>query len=73
MLQYEPYVSVVYREMADLHKTSAAHDSKAQEAALSAETHVREELKHTIEKQQQQHKWQIDTLNLQVCTMFLFF
>lgn len=55
-----------FREMAELHRTSAAQDSKAQEAALSAEMQVREELKLAIEKQQQQHKWEMDTLNLQV-------
>ncbi|WAQ97529.1 TMF1-like protein [Mya arenaria] len=53
------------REMAELHRTSAALDSKAHDAALSAEMHVREELKFALEKQQQQHKWEIDTLNLQ--------
>lgn len=60
------YVLCVIREMAELHRNSAALDSKAQEAALSAEMQVREELKLTIEKQQQQHKWAIDSLNMQV-------
>ncbi|XP_052782552.1 TATA element modulatory factor-like isoform X1 [Mya arenaria] len=55
-----------YKEMAELHRTSAALDSKAHDAALSAEMHVREELKFALEKQQQQHKWEIDTLNLQI-------
>lgn len=54
------------REMAELHRNNAAQDSKAQEAALSAEMHVREELKMALEKQQQQHKWAVDSLNMQV-------
>ncbi|KAH3734871.1 TATA element modulatory factor-like isoform X2 [Dreissena polymorpha] len=55
-----------YKEMAELHRTTVAQDSAAQEAALSAEMHVREELKIALEKQQQQHKWEIETLNLQI-------
>ena len=54
------------RELAELHRSSAVQDSKAQEAALSAEMTVREELKLTIEKQQQQHKWEKDSLLMQV-------
>merc|ERR1719483_689462 len=33
-----------YKEIAELHRSNASQDSKAQEAALSAETKVREEL-----------------------------
>ncbi|KAL4239218.1 TATA element modulatory factor 1 [Mactra antiquata] len=55
-----------YKEMAELHRNTAALDSRAQEAALSAEMQVREELKLTIEKQQNQHKWTVDTLNMQI-------
>ena len=59
--------NIVYcREMAELHRNSAAQDSKAHEAALSAEMQVREELKRELEKQQQQHKWSVDSLNMQV-------
>ena len=56
------------RELAELHRTSAVQDNRAQEAALSAEMQVREELKLTIEKQQQQHKWEKDSLIMQVNT-----
>jgi hypothetical protein len=52
--------------MAELHRNSAAQDSKAHEAALSAEMQVREELKRELEKQQQQHKWSVESLNMQV-------
>ena len=55
-----------YRELAELHRSSAVLDTRAQEAALSAEMTVREELKMTIEKQQQQHKWEKDSLLMQV-------
>ena len=59
---------VIDRELAELHRTSAVQDNRAQEAALSAEMQVREELKLTIEKQQQQHKWEKDSLIMQVNT-----
>lgn len=55
-----------HRELSELHRSSAVMDSKAQEAALSAEMSVREELKLTIEKQQQQHKWDKDSLIMQI-------
>ena len=62
---------VIDRELAELHRTSAVQDSKAQEAALSAEMQVREELKLTIEKQQQQHKWEKDSLHMQVTILYM--
>ena len=52
--------------MAELHRNNAAQDSKAQEIALSAEMQVREELKLQIEKQQQQYKWERESLGMQV-------
>ncbi|CAL1540630.1 unnamed protein product [Lymnaea stagnalis] len=41
-----------YKEIAELHRSNATQDSKAQEAALSAETHVREELKAAMDREQ---------------------
>ena len=52
--------------MSELHRNNAAQDSKANEAALSAQLQVREELKMTIEKQQQQYKWEKESFSMQV-------
>ncbi|XP_025113068.1 TATA element modulatory factor-like isoform X2 [Pomacea canaliculata] len=55
-----------YKEIAELHKSNAAQDSKAQAAALSAEMQVREELKMAMEQEQQRFKHQRDTLIMQI-------
>jgi len=59
-------VCSVSREMSELHRKGAAYDSAAAEHKLSLEMHVKEELRLALEKQAQQHKWEMDTLNLQV-------
>ncbi|KAK7003716.1 TATA element modulatory factor-like isoform X1 [Biomphalaria glabrata] len=65
-----------YKEIAELHKSNASQDSKAQEAALSAETHVREELKAAMEREQQKFRqdreafiMQIDDLRLEMARL----
>lgn len=49
-----------------MHKSHAANDSKAQEAALSLEVQVREELKQTFEKEQYTFKHEREALISQV-------
>ncbi|KAK3586049.1 hypothetical protein CHS0354_033172 [Potamilus streckersoni] len=55
-----------YREIAELHKSNAVQDSKLQEAALSTEIQVREELKFAMEKQQQQAAHEKESLIMQI-------
>ncbi|RUS80379.1 hypothetical protein EGW08_011844 [Elysia chlorotica] len=54
-----------YKEIAELHKSNATQDSKAQEAALSAETHVREELKAAMEREQMRFKQEREAFIMQ--------
>jgi hypothetical protein len=56
----------VRREIAELHKSNATQDSRAQQAALSAEMQVREELKMAMEKQGQQYVQEREALIMQV-------
>ena len=56
----------MHREIAELHKSNATQDSKAQEAALSAETHVREELKAAMEREQMRFKQEREAFIMQV-------
>ncbi|KAK7112682.1 TATA element modulatory factor-like isoform X3 [Littorina saxatilis] len=55
-----------YKEIAELHKSNATQDSRAQQAALSAEMQVREELKMNIEQQRQQHQREREALIMQI-------
>ncbi|XP_067673660.1 TATA element modulatory factor-like isoform X2 [Haliotis asinina] len=55
-----------YKEIADLHKMNAAQDSKAQEAALSAEVSVREALKMDMENEKMKHKQEREALIMQI-------
>ena len=54
------------REIAELHRSNAAQDSKAQEAALSASLHVREELQVTLEKEKQRFSYEKEALATQI-------
>ncbi|GFO33209.1 TATA-element modulatory factor [Plakobranchus ocellatus] len=54
-----------YKEIAELHKSNATQDSKAQEAALSAETHVREELRAAMEREQIRFKQEREAFIMQ--------
>ena len=56
----------VSREIAELHKSNATQDSRAQQAALSAEMQVREELKMAMEQQKQHHQQEREALIMQV-------
>ncbi|XP_041364019.1 TATA element modulatory factor-like isoform X2 [Gigantopelta aegis] len=55
-----------YKEIAELHRLNAAQDSKAQEAALSASLHVREELEMSLEKEKQRFKYEKEALIVQI-------
>ncbi|KAL5017812.1 hypothetical protein ScPMuIL_003534 [Solemya velum] len=55
-----------YKEIAELHRTNAAHGSKAQEAALSTELQVREELRMEMEREQQRFRQQREVLIMQM-------
>ncbi|XP_013927460.1 PREDICTED: TATA element modulatory factor [Thamnophis sirtalis] len=55
-----------YKELADLHKTNAAKDCEAQEAALSHEIKVKEELGLILEKAQEEAYQQQEALAIQV-------
>ncbi|KAH9494907.1 TATA element modulatory factor 1 [Bulinus truncatus] len=55
-----------YKEIAELHKSNATQDSKAQEAALSAETLVREELKAAMEREQQKFRQEREAFIIQI-------
>lgn len=55
-----------YKEITELHKSNASQDSRAQQAALSAEMQVREELKMAIEQQTQQHMHEKEGLIMQI-------
>lgn len=59
----------ICREIAELHKSNATQDSRAQQAALSAEMQVREELKMNIEQQRQQHQREREALIMQVLSL----
>ncbi|XP_060071462.1 TATA element modulatory factor-like isoform X2 [Ylistrum balloti] len=55
-----------YKEIAELHKSKAAQDSKVQENALSLEMSVREELKATLTKEQFSFKQEREALIAQI-------
>ncbi|KAK7448398.1 hypothetical protein BaRGS_00040102 [Batillaria attramentaria] len=55
-----------YKEIAELHKSNAAQDSRAQQAALSAEMQVREELKMAMEQEGQRYRQEREALITQI-------
>ena len=57
---------IFLRELTDLHKSNAAKDSEAQEAALSREMRAKEELSAALEKAQEEARQQQETLAIQV-------
>ncbi|XP_042307408.1 TATA element modulatory factor [Sceloporus undulatus] len=60
-----------YKELADLHKVNAAKDCEAQEAALSYEMKVKEELGLALEKAQEEARQQQEALAIQVADLRL--
>ncbi|KAH0630260.1 hypothetical protein JD844_013077 [Phrynosoma platyrhinos] len=60
-----------YKELADLHKANAAKDCEAQEAALSHEMKVKEELGLALEKAQEEARQQQEVLAIQVADLRL--
>ncbi|XP_061474652.1 TATA element modulatory factor [Rhineura floridana] len=60
-----------YKELADLHKANAAKDCEAQEAALSYELKVKEELGLALEKAQEEARQQQEALAIQVADLRL--
>ncbi|KAJ7317044.1 hypothetical protein JRQ81_003206 [Phrynocephalus forsythii] len=60
-----------YKELADLHKANATKDSEAQEAALSHERKVKEELSMALEKAQEEARQQQEALAMQVSDLRL--
>lgn len=56
----------VVREIAELHKTNASRASEAEEAAMSRETHAKEQLSLTLEKAQDEARLQQEALANQV-------
>ena len=66
------YCSCYYfREIADLHRSNAAQDSKAHEAALSAEMQVREELKLQLDQERKSFSQEKEALIMQVRAGFM--
>ncbi|KAK3092062.1 hypothetical protein FSP39_024833 [Pinctada imbricata] len=55
-----------YKEIADLHRSNAAQDSKAHEAALSAEMQVREELKIQLDHERKAFVQEKEALVMQI-------
>nr|XP_028575268.1 TATA element modulatory factor [Podarcis muralis] len=55
-----------YKELADLHRANAAKDCEAQEAALSHELKVKEQLGLALEKAQEEARQQQEALAIQV-------
>lgn len=55
-----------YKEIAELHKSNASQDSRAQQAALSAEMQVREELKMAMEQESQRYRQEREALITQI-------
>lgn len=55
-----------YKELADLHKANATKDSEAQEAALSHERKMKEELSLALERAQEEARQQQEALAIQV-------
>uniref|UniRef100_A0A8C6X636 TATA element modulatory factor 1 n=1 Tax=Naja naja TaxID=35670 RepID=A0A8C6X636_NAJNA len=58
-----------YKELADLHKTNAVKDCEAQEAALSHEIKVKEEMGLIMEKAQEEAHQQQEALAIQVADL----
>ncbi|KAF7249951.1 TATA element modulatory factor [Varanus komodoensis] len=58
-----------YKELADLHKANAAKDCEAQEAALSHELKIKEELGLALEKAQEEARQQQEALAVQVANL----
>lgn len=56
----------VVRELAELHKANASRASEAEEAALSRETHAKEQLSLALEKAQEEARMQQEALANQV-------
>lgn len=55
-----------YKEIAELHRSNAAQDSKAAETALSLEMQVREELKAQLEQERKSNKQEKESLITQI-------
>ncbi|XP_061180944.1 TATA element modulatory factor-like isoform X2 [Saccostrea echinata] len=55
-----------YKEIAELHRSSAAQDSKAAETALSLEMQVREELKSQLEQERKSNQQEKEALINQI-------
>ncbi|XP_030064456.1 TATA element modulatory factor [Microcaecilia unicolor] len=60
-----------YKELTELHKTNAAKDSEAQEAALSREMRAKEDLCVALEKVQDEAQQQQEALVIQVADLRL--
>lgn len=60
------FICCVHREIAELHRSNAAQDSKAAETALSLEMQVREELKAQLEQERKSNKQEKESLITQV-------
>ncbi|XP_068940249.1 TATA element modulatory factor [Petaurus breviceps papuanus] len=60
-----------YKELADLHKANAMKDTEAQEASLSREMKVKEELCSALEKAQEEARQQQEALAIQVADLRL--
>ncbi|XP_072454807.1 TATA element modulatory factor [Notamacropus eugenii] len=60
-----------YKELADLHKANAMKDTEAQEASLSREMKVKEELCRALEKAQEEAHRQQEVLAIQVADLRL--
>ncbi|XP_053325419.1 TATA element modulatory factor [Spea bombifrons] len=58
-----------YRELAELHKANATKASKAQEAALSCEIKVKEEMYLAVEKAKEESQKQQEALAIQVADL----
>ncbi|XP_018535604.1 TATA element modulatory factor [Lates calcarifer] len=60
-----------YKELAELHKANASRASEAEEAALSRETHAKEQLSLALEKAQEEARMQQEALANQVADLRL--
>lgn len=64
---------VPVREIAELHRANAAKDSQAQEVAVSAEMQAREELRLTMERENQRYRQEKEGLIMQVSTQLFIY
>lgn len=66
IFRYKSWEHFFFRELADLHKANAAKDCEVQEAALSHEMKVKEELGLILEKAHEEAHQQQEALAIQV-------